>query len=131
MVLTEISIKYALKNCKSAQHCAEFLNVSFNTFKKYATSYVDGPTGKTLFDLAKKLGEVNGRRSINRQNIGVEGTIERILRGETKNNYSHQRFLEILLHYAKFESKCMNCGYSERRIIDYRVPLLLDFIDGH
>ena len=28
------------------------------------------------------------------------------------------------------EEKCASCGFEERRITDYRVPLKIDFLDG-
>ena len=44
--------------------------------------------------------------------------------------YPHSRLKVRLLKNAIFEEKCDSCGYCERRVSDYSVPLLLDWIDG-
>lgn len=129
--LNEVSLRFAIANCRSAGECARFLNVHYNTFKKYAQSFVDFETGKTLFELSKetyqtKLPEKKRRsKSLIRQ----RDTVERIITNQTKN-YLGLRLMDDLIYYGLLEECCHNCQYSERRIIDYKMPLILDFIDG-
>jgi len=35
-----------------------------------------------------------------------------------------------LLENGYLQEKCNNCGFDERRVTDFRVPLVLDFLDG-
>jgi len=51
--ISESEIRYAMVNTKSAAAAARFLNVSYESFRKYARQYIDSPTGKSLFDLHK------------------------------------------------------------------------------
>ena len=51
--ITESELRYAMENTKSCSEAARFLNVSYDTLKKYAKMYVDSVSGKTLFQLHK------------------------------------------------------------------------------
>lgn len=42
----------------------------------------------------------------------------------------HRR-LAYLQRYGLLPDSCMQCGFNERRITDYRSPMLLDFMDGN
>lgn len=127
--LTEKSIRLALENCKSANQCANFLRVSAQTFKKYASLYVDTETGKTLYELA-----------YNRRGIGISQNIKigkreydrvkQILMGNVELFIKPDHFRDLLIKHAILPEKCENCGYDERRITDYKMPIKLDYIDG-
>ena len=54
MNLTESQIRYAMANTYSNRGAARFLNVSINTYLKYAEQYVDSETGLNLRDLHKQ-----------------------------------------------------------------------------
>ena len=54
IALTESQIRYAMYNTYSNQQAARFLNLAYNTYKKYAKSYIDTETGLTLFQLHLK-----------------------------------------------------------------------------
>ena len=116
-----------MSHCETAKECAIFLNVSYDTFKKYAKMYVDSDSNKTLFELSKS----NGRRK--RVTSGKYNTSEkrfkRIISGEIRNPHSINKLGELVSYFSALEEKCSCCGYDEARI-DFKKPLLLDFIDG-
>jgi len=43
--------------------------------------------------------------------------------------YDINNFKERLIIDALLEEKCVRCGFNEARILDYKVPLLINFID--
>jgi len=45
-------------------------------------------------------------------------------------NYPTWKLRNRLLALGIFQEECVSCGYSERRVTDDTVPLLLDHIDG-
>ena len=49
--LLESQIRYAMENTRTCQEAARWLNIDYNTFKRYAILYIDKETGKNLFDL--------------------------------------------------------------------------------
>lgn len=118
--LMESEIKQAQRNSKSAAEAARALGVCYNTYKKYAKLY-------GIFD-----------DLLNPRGIGVmKGGI---IKGESRSvneildnkhpNYPPWKLKRRLISHGYLEEKCANCGFSEKRIIDFRVPLILDFIDG-
>ena len=36
-----------------------------------------------------------------------------------------------LIHESLIAEECNCCGFNERRVVDYKVPLILNFIDGN
>ena len=44
--------------------------------------------------------------------------------------YPHTRLKQRILKNGLMEEECCSCGYCTRRVSDYTVPLLLDWIDG-
>lgn len=126
--LSESEIRYAIENTKSNAEAARFLRVSFTTYKKYAKQYRDSETNETLYDLHTNQAGIGVRKDIQTANSG-RYSIERILSGEHPN-YPVWKIRNRLLALGIFTEQCSCCGYSERRITDDTVPLLLDFKDG-
>lgn len=117
--LLKSDIERAMAVCRSAAECARFLDRSYNTFKKYAKMYglledIKNPDG---FGISKgpRPSEDYSR------DLLIQGMYPG-LRASTLRR--------LLIKEAIFDDKCSVCGYNERRITDYQVPLLLDFLDG-
>lgn len=125
--LSETDIRYAMENVKTAAACARFLNVHYDTFKKYASSYTDPDTGKTLFELAKNQGARGTTKISDRRNLRYD--LFDILEGKHPK-YPIWKLRNRMLSAGVVEEECANCNYNEKRITDETVPLLLDVIDG-
>ena len=57
---------------------------------------------------------------------------------KTKSNMAAARYLNVsYIHYKKWaklydlEEKCSQCGFQERRVLDYKMPLLMSFKDSN
>ena len=59
---------------------------------------------------------------------GKHGLLD-ILEGKHRD-VNHHNLKGRLLRNGIFEEKCDTCNFEDRRITDYTVPLLLDWIDG-
>jgi hypothetical protein len=128
MNLSESEIRYAMANTRSCLSAARFLNVSYESFRKYALLYTDRETGKTLFDLHKNSSGKGIPKSTRPKLTGAYG-LHDILDGKYPK-YSAKKLKPRLLRSGEFEEKCACCGFDERRVDDYTVPLILDWIDG-
>jgi hypothetical protein len=128
MNLSESEIRYAMMNTKSNQGAARFLKVSYETYRKYAKQYLDSASGKSLFELHKNI---SGKGIIKtpKVNTRVISSLQDIFDG-LKPNYPVHKLKHRLIRHGFMEEKCALCGFHERRVQDYSVPLLLDFIDG-
>jgi hypothetical protein len=112
-------IKEAQSKARSAAEAARILGVSYNTYKKYAREY-------GIFEDLKNPDGVGISKGANY----IKGPVplEEIFEGKHPN-YPHWKLKKRLLKSGYLEEKCANCGFDERRITDYKVPLLLDYID--
>ena len=98
-------------------------------FRKYAKKYVDSETGKTLFELHKNTAGKGIKKVVKQNMYGKYGLVD-ILEGKYPN-YNSKKLKGRLLRSGMFEEKCSCCGFDERRVDDYTVPLLLDWIDSN
>jgi len=125
--LSESEIRYAMANTKSCLAAARFLNISYESFRKYSLLYVDRETGKTLFKLHKNSAGIGIPKSTKLKLNGAYG-LHDILDGKHPN-YNAKKLKSRLLRSGEVEEKCECCGFDERRVDDYTVPLILDWID--
>ena len=126
--LSESEIRYAMSNTKSNHAAARFLKVSYETYRKYAKSYLDSASGRTLFELHKNI---SGKGIVKTPKVNTRSitSLQDILNG-LKPNYSVHKLKHRLIRHGFMSECCSLCGFSERRVHDYSVPLLLDFKDG-
>mgnify|MGYP003679600670 FL=1 len=118
--LMESEIKEVQTKARSAAEAARLLGVSYNTYKKYAREY-------GIFENLKNPHGIGIRKGSNPHSF-AHG-LDDILAGKYPE-YPTWKLKKRLLDNGYLEEKCANCGFEERRITDFRVPLVLDFIDG-
>jgi 5-methylcytosine-specific restriction endonuclease McrA len=126
--LTERDIRYAMTNTKSNREAARFLRMAYKTYRKYATMYRDEESGKTLYELHKN---VAGKGVVKHSGpyAGKRGLVD-ILEGKHPE-YVGTRLKARLIREGFLVEECSQCGFSERRVTDYTVPLLLVWGDGN
>lgn len=131
--LTEAMIRYAHEHTHSNQQVAQLLHVDIRTLKKYAEKFIDQETGLNLWELQKLRGREKRKKLPKKKSIlkgKYQRSIEDILAGK-KVNYDRWTVLRRLLLEGYFAEECQRCGYNERRVTDYCVPLTLGFKDGN
>ena len=127
--LSEGVIRNAMKNTQSNHQAARYLRMSYDTYRKYAKLYVDQETGKTLFELHKNT----SGKGINRVKWNDQFSVERLDEILTKSSYkafSIEKVKNRLLYEGKLRSQCYRCGHHEKRVVDYKQPILLNFKNG-
>ena len=130
--LSETQIRYAMDNSLSNAGAARWLHVTERTYKKYASLYFD-ENGVSLYQL-----------HMNRYAAGIKkqklkrwtskhhrDTLREVLDGTAPNRRQPSKLLEKLIKAEYFLEECSICGFNERRVLDAKVPLYLDFIDGN
>lgn len=116
---SESQIKFAISNTKSNSAASRFLNVSYNTFSKYA--------------------RIHGMFEVNKNQSG-----KGILKGGRRSkvpwteifdnkhpNYDLPNLKRRLIAELIIEEKCEVCGYNTRRDFDDKMSIVLDFKDGN
>lgn len=125
--IPEKIIRYAMANTQSNREAAIFLNISYNTYKKYSKMHIDEPTGKSLFEIHKNQQGQGIRKSIGRASAYKK--LELVLQGYFPD-YPANKLRERLLKHEVLEQECSVCGFNEVRYPTNTVPLVLDWIDG-
>lgn len=132
LLLTESDIRYAMDNTTTNTNAAMFLNISFSTYEKYAKMYVDEASRKTLWDLHKeKKGSNLGIEKKRRTNKAATlKHIIQVLNGEHPGCFVANLLPDLIREGFK-PDHCEKCGFDERRITDYEVPIMLVCKDGN
>ena len=118
--LMESEIRAAQDESHSAASAARKLDVSYNTYKKYAKLY-------GIMERCKCV-DATGLPKVHNPYRG-KYPLEEILMGMHPSYPPHKLRKKIFSAKLKTEV-CEVCGYAEKRITDNKVPLILAFKDG-
>lgn len=119
--ILESQIKAAQAKSKSASEAARTLNICYNTYKKYARMY-------GIFDDLKNPYGIGIKRKFAIRN--TKYNIQDLIEGRNLR-YPLHKYKRKLFDSGYLPSVCGQCGFSEARITDGKMPLLIDFIDGN
>jgi hypothetical protein len=119
--LMESQIKAAQEKSRSAFEAARTLGVSYNTYKKYAKMY------GVFDDLKNPYGiGIEKAKTIKNKKYHIDDIIE-----GKHLHYPLHKFKNKLFNSGYIPKICSSCGFSEERITDSKMPLLIDFLDGN
>tara|TARA_B100001564_G_scaffold123156_2_gene102780 strand:+ start:5570 stop:6196 length:627 start_codon:yes stop_codon:yes gene_type:complete len=128
-LLTKEDIQRAMKVTRSNRAAARYLHVTYNTYKKYASLYKN-EDDITLLE-AHKNQEGKGIPKYANRKIS-EVPLEDIVEGRVPTEYLDVKEVKRrLIFEAYLEEKCSHCGFSERRVHDTKVPVILNHKDGN
>ena len=129
-ILKKEDIQRAMKMTRSNRAAARYLHVSFTHYKKYAKTYSDEQTGSSLFELHKNQAGKGIPKFLS--NGGKEPPIMDLIEGRVPvEHFDPKKIKQRLIFEALIEEKCAYCGFSERRVLDTKVPLVLNHKDGN
>ena len=128
--LSKQQILGAVNKTKSNRAAARYLGVSYIHYKKWAKNYDATKEGYSdLFEQHKNQSGngipkfLNGGKKIPAVLDIIEGRVD-------PSHFDAAKIKDKLVADGYLEECCSNCGFSERRVLDYRVPLLMHFKDG-
>ena len=129
-ILTKEMILRAQKNALSNMAAARYLSASYGSYKKYAKMYIDEATGKTLFDIHLNRSGKGIPKFLS--NKGKEPPLMDLIEGKIDiSSFKPSRIKMRLIQEGYIDEECKECGFRDRRILDYKIPLLLNFKDGN
>lgn len=122
-------IRAAMAKTKSNRAACRYLNVSYQHYKKWAKLYDATEEGyDNLFEqhknqsgkgIPKWLNNGKGDRSV--LDI-IEGRLD-------PSSWDPQKIKYRLFEEGYMKEECYGCGFHERRVNDYKMPLILNFKD--
>ena len=132
-IFTKDDVLRAMRFTRSNRAAAKYLGCSYQHYKPYAKMFrVDesDPNSLTLFEVHKNQSGrgipkflPNKRREPNVKLIFETGT--------GWESFTPVKIKERGIAEGYLKDECYHCGFCERRVTDYKVPLLLNFKDGN
>ena len=130
--LTKESIISAMDKTKSVRAAARYLNCSYQHIKKWMKLYVDA-NGVSLFEAHKNQSGKGIPKFLSVSNLNKkEPAILDIIEGRIDpSHFNPQKIKYRLITDGYLKDECNNCGFHERRVSDYKSPLILHFKDNN
>ena len=129
--LTKQQILGAMGKTRSNKAAARYLGVSYIHYKKWAKNYEATQDGyKNLFEqhLNPSGKGIPKFLSHNQKDFNILDVCEGRI---SHTHFKPQKIKEKLIVEGYLEEKCTRCGFQERRVIDYRMPLIFNFKDAN
>lgn len=121
------TIEKAIKETNSNNQAARYLGIHVNSWKKYASMYRDEATGKTLYELHNNkygLGTTDKILKGRKTRATIYDVVEGIV---PANSFRPGDLKAMIIKEGLLEDKCACCGFSEKRISDGKIPLMITF----
>jgi hypothetical protein len=130
--LSKNEITAAMNKTKSVRAASRYLNCSYQHLKKWMVFY-DGEGGGTLFDQHKNQCGKGIPKFLSHTPFGrKEPAILDIIEGRADpSNFNPQKIKYRLIEGGYLKEECYKCGFHERRLLDYKMPLILHFKNGN
>jgi|TARA_B110000285_G_scaffold42150_1_gene46555 hypothetical protein len=128
-IISKEDIQRAQLNTRSNMAAARYLHISYNHYKKYAKTYKN-EEGITLLEAHKnQAGEGIPKFAIS----GIDNIpLMDVLEGRVPIEHFDSRKIKArLLSEGMLVEVCASCGFSERRVTDQKIPVILNFKDGN
>jgi len=127
--LSKDDLLRAMRVTRSNRAAARYLRVSYNHYKKYALLYKDEETGKSLLEVHKNQSGRGIPKFLSAK--GEEPPLMDLIEGRIPvEHFDPQKIKQRIIFEALIEEKCARCGFSEKRVTDLKVPLILSHKDG-
>jgi len=128
--LSKDMILSAMSRTKSNRAAARYLSVSFVHYKKYAREYKDEETGLSLFEKHKNQSGTGIPKFL--AGKSGEPSLKEIIEGNASpHSFTPEKIKNKLITEGYLLEKCNRCSFQERRVLDYKMPLLMHFRDAN
>tara|TARA_B110000503_G_scaffold67970_1_gene106308 strand:- start:592 stop:1227 length:636 start_codon:yes stop_codon:yes gene_type:complete len=121
----------AMAKTKSNLAASRYLNVSYQHYKKWAKFYEATEDGfNSLFEQHLNQCGKGIPKFLNsgKSNLSVIDIIEGRL---DPSSFNPQKIKYRLIEEGYLAEECNQCGFHERRVLDYKIPIILHFKDNN
>jgi hypothetical protein len=131
--LTKEQIQLAMRMTKSNKAAARYLNVSYIHYKGWAKQYVEFEGGRSLFEIHKnQSGKGIPKFWANHPDKKSQWDVLDIIEGRIASvHFRPEDIKKKMLEENYLKEECTICGFHDRRLTDYKMPLILDFKDNN
>jgi hypothetical protein len=119
----------AMNKTRSIKAAARYLSCSYQHLKPYMKMYIDENSGKSLFEIHKNQAG-KGIYKYLRYSPKKQLALSDLMEGKIdSSHYDPQKIKFRLFEEGFLKEECGVCGFHDRRLLDYKVPVLLHFKD--
>ena len=119
----------AMSQTLSNRAAARYLNCSYQHYKKWAKLY-ESKTHDNLFEQHKNQSGKGIPKFL--RSSGKEPALTDIIEGKIDaSSFSPKKIKYRLITEGHLFEECNVCKFNERRVSDYKIPLLLNFKDNN
>lgn len=131
--LTKEQIQLAMRMTKSNKAAARYLNCSYIHYKGWAKRYVEFEGGRTLFEIHKnQSGKGIPKFWANHPDKKSKWDVLDVIEGRIASvHFRPEDIKKKMLDEGYLKEECVICGFHDRRLTDYKMPLILDFKDNN
>ena len=127
--LSKEMILAAMSQTKSNRAACRYLNVSYIHYKRWAKLY-ESDTHSNLFEQHKNQSGKGIPKFL--RSKGKEPALIDIIEGRVDaSSFSPDKIKYRLITEGHLLEECNTCRFKERRVSDYKMPLLLNFKDNN
>ena len=129
--LSKQQIQAAMNKTKSNRAAARYLGVSYIHYKKWAKNY--DATEEGYPDLFEQHKNQSGKGIPKFLNGSVkQPAVLDIIEGRVDpSHFTAAKIRDRMIGEGYLNDCCASCGFNERRVLDYKVPLIMNFKDGN
>lgn len=127
--LSKQQIQAAINKTMSNRAAARYLGVSYIHYKKWAQNY-DSETHENLFEQHKNQSGKGIPKFLN-GSVKQPAVLDIIEGRVDSSHFSAAKIRERMIGEGYLDDCCSNCSFNERRVLDYKVPLIMNFKDGN
>ena len=127
--LSKQQIQAAMNKTMSNRAAARYLGVSYIHYKKWAQNY-DSETHENLFEQHKNQSGKGIPKFLN-GSVKQPAVLDIIEGRVDSSHFSAAKIRERMIGEGYLDDCCSNCSFNERRVLDYKVPLIMNFKDGN
>jgi hypothetical protein len=127
--LSKQQIQAAMNKTMSNRAASRYLGVSYIHYKKWAKNY-DSETHENLFEQHKNQSGKGIPKFLN-GSVKQPAVLDIIEGRVDSSHFSAAKIRERMIGEGYLDDCCSNCSFNERRVLDYKVPLIMNFKDGN
>ena len=127
--LSKQQIQAAMNKTKSNRAAARYLGVSYIHYKKWAQNY-DSETHENLFEQHKNQSGKGIPKFLN-GSVKQPAVLDIIEGRVDPSHFTAAKIRDRMIGEGYLDDCCSHCSFNERRVLDYKVPLIMNFKDGN
>jgi hypothetical protein len=130
--LTKEQILLAMRHTKSNKAAARYLNVSYIHYKMWAKQYNEFEGGRTLHEIHKNQCGKGIPKFLTGNNAAKsKWNILDVIEGRlSSKHFKPEAIKKKMIEEGHLKEECSMCEFHERRLNDYKIPLILNFKDN-